>query len=177
MPEPPHRPPSWWMPKIPAPAPPANLTPEQLSRRKRVNAVVLSGIALTLCCCGGVLLFSGGDDDGDQPQPAGSASATAPATAPASASPAASTPVVQLSTRPSVTAAASPRPKASPSPRRSPSTRPPAPPEPTRAKVPDTVYYANCDAVRAAGAAPLYAGEPGYSFKLDRDRDGVACET
>ena len=39
-----------------------------------------------------------------------------------------------------------------------------------------SVYYSNCDAVRAAGAAPLLAGQPGYSFKLDRDRDGSACE-
>ena len=39
-----------------------------------------------------------------------------------------------------------------------------------------SAYYRNCDAVRAAGKAPLYAGEPGYSTKLDRDRDGVACE-
>ena len=38
------------------------------------------------------------------------------------------------------------------------------------------VHYANCTAARAAGAAPIYAGEPGYSTKLDRDRDGVACE-
>lgn len=39
------------------------------------------------------------------------------------------------------------------------------------------VYYANCDAVRAAGAAPLYAGQPGYETpRLDRDGDGVACE-
>lgn len=37
-------------------------------------------------------------------------------------------------------------------------------------------YYANCSAARAAGAAPLYAGQPGYSSKLDRDGDGVACE-
>ncbi|WP_349303983.1 excalibur calcium-binding domain-containing protein [Rhodococcus sp. Q] len=36
--------------------------------------------------------------------------------------------------------------------------------------------YANCSAVRAAGAAPIYAGQPGYSSKLDRDGDGVACE-
>ena len=36
--------------------------------------------------------------------------------------------------------------------------------------------YANCDAVRAAGAAPIYAGQPGYSRKLDRDGDGVGCE-
>jgi hypothetical protein len=38
------------------------------------------------------------------------------------------------------------------------------------------VYYQNCAAVRAAGAAPLYAGQPGYSRKLDRDGDGIACE-
>ncbi|NJJ37791.1 nuclease precursor [Paenibacillus sp. 7028] len=40
----------------------------------------------------------------------------------------------------------------------------------------DSVYYKNCTAVRNAGAAPIYAGEPGYSRKLDRDGDGVACE-
>lgn len=39
-----------------------------------------------------------------------------------------------------------------------------------------TVSYANCGEVRAARAAPLYAGQPGYSRKLDRDGDGVACE-
>jgi outer membrane biosynthesis protein TonB len=38
------------------------------------------------------------------------------------------------------------------------------------------VYYQNCDAARAAGAAPLYAGQPGYRSALDRDGDGVACE-
>jgi len=38
------------------------------------------------------------------------------------------------------------------------------------------VSYKNCDAVRAAGAAPIYRGEPGYSAKLDRDDDGVGCE-
>ncbi|SEI66195.1 SH3 domain-containing protein [Deinococcus reticulitermitis] len=38
------------------------------------------------------------------------------------------------------------------------------------------VYYANCTAARAAGAAPIYAGEPGYRSRLDRDNDGVACE-
>jgi hypothetical protein len=39
-----------------------------------------------------------------------------------------------------------------------------------------TVYYANCTAARAAGAAPLHAGEPGYRSALDRDKDGIACE-
>lgn len=51
-------------------------------------------------------------------------------------------------------------------------------PEPASvpAPAPAATYYQNCTAVRAAGAAPLYAGSPGYSSKLDRDGDGVACE-
>jgi Excalibur calcium-binding domain len=40
----------------------------------------------------------------------------------------------------------------------------------------DDVYFPNCSAARAAGAAPIREGEPGYAPKLDRDRDGVACE-
>jgi|GEM_PF-4099699 len=38
------------------------------------------------------------------------------------------------------------------------------------------VYYRNCDAARAAGAAPIRIGQPGYRPPLDRDGDGVACE-
>jgi hypothetical protein len=41
---------------------------------------------------------------------------------------------------------------------------------------PAAVYYANCAAARAAGAAPLRAGQPGYREQMDGDRDGVACE-
>ena len=37
-------------------------------------------------------------------------------------------------------------------------------------------YFANCSAARAAGAAPVREGDPGYSRKLDRDGDGVGCE-
>jgi Excalibur calcium-binding domain len=37
-------------------------------------------------------------------------------------------------------------------------------------------YYANCAAARAAGAAPLHKGDPGYRSGLDRDGDGTACE-
>ncbi|MCI7671317.1 MAG: excalibur calcium-binding domain-containing protein [Schaalia hyovaginalis] len=39
-----------------------------------------------------------------------------------------------------------------------------------------SAYYPNCSAARAAGVTPLYAGDPGYSRKLDRDGDGIACE-
>ena len=49
-------------------------------------------------------------------------------------------------------------------------TAPPAP-----AAQPD-VYYKNCDAARAAGAAPVHRGDPGYRAGLDRDNDGIGCE-
>jgi len=38
------------------------------------------------------------------------------------------------------------------------------------------VYFANCAAARAAGAAPVRIGSPGYGRHLDRDGDGVGCE-
>jgi len=38
------------------------------------------------------------------------------------------------------------------------------------------VYFPNCSAARAAGAAPIRVGEAGYASHLDRDGDGVACE-
>lgn len=39
------------------------------------------------------------------------------------------------------------------------------------------VHYRSCAAVRAAGKAPLMADQPGYRSGLDRDHDGMACET
>lgn len=36
--------------------------------------------------------------------------------------------------------------------------------------------YANCTEARAAGAAPVRRGEPGYGPHLDRDNDGIGCE-
>jgi hypothetical protein len=63
-------------------------------------------------------------------------------------------------------------------------TPPPAAPAPrvVPAPVPQTpagsaIYYKNCAATRAAGAAPIQKGEPGYRSALDRDRDGTACDT
>lgn len=41
---------------------------------------------------------------------------------------------------------------------------------------PVPVYYENCDAARAAGAAPVRLGDPGYAGHLDGDSDGVGCE-
>lgn len=38
------------------------------------------------------------------------------------------------------------------------------------------VYFRSCAAARAAGYSRMRVGEPGYSRRLDRDGDGVACE-
>jgi hypothetical protein len=82
-----------------------------------------------------------------------------------------------------------PTPSASPSPTPSPSpsTTPTPSPEPTTAEptpeptaqpepAPQQAYYSSCREAKAAGAAPLYRGDPGYRSRLDRDGDGVACE-
>ena len=54
---------------------------------------------------------------------------------------------------------------------------PPSPPPSAPSDQPDSgVYYQNCTAARAAGAAPIQIGEPGYRKSLDRDNDGIACE-
>ena len=42
---------------------------------------------------------------------------------------------------------------------------------------PATAYFANCTDAKAAGAAPLRRSDPGYRSALDRDGDGIACET
>ncbi|MCP9000383.1 excalibur calcium-binding domain-containing protein [Pseudarthrobacter sp. RMG13] len=52
----------------------------------------------------------------------------------------------------------------------------PAPAPAPVVQAPAAVYYANCTAARAAGAAPIYAGTPGYGTHLDRDRDGIGCD-
>jgi hypothetical protein len=52
----------------------------------------------------------------------------------------------------------------------------PAPAQPAPQAPSEGVSYANCDAVRAAGAAPIRTGDPGWQQKFDRDGDGVGCE-
>ena len=75
-----------------------------------------------------------------------------------------------------------PRPRATPQPNR---IQPQATPQPNRAQPqpapqptppPIDVSFKNCQQVRAAGRAPIHAGQPGYGRHLDRDGDGVACE-
>jgi excalibur calcium-binding domain-containing protein len=50
------------------------------------------------------------------------------------------------------------------------------PPEPVVRSGAAEVHYRNCAAAWAAGAAPIYIGEPGYEPRLDGDSDGIACE-
>ncbi|WP_327113530.1 excalibur calcium-binding domain-containing protein [Nocardia sp. NBC_01730] len=59
-----------------------------------------------------------------------------------------------------------------------PESRPAAPATPPAPAAPPagSVRYSNCSDAKAAGAAPLHRGDPGYSSRLDRDGDGVACE-
>lgn len=49
-----------------------------------------------------------------------------------------------------------------------------AAPEPSPA---GDVSYASCAEVKAAGAAPIHAGQPGFSPKFDGNGDGVGCES
>lgn len=71
------------------------------------------------------------------------------------------------------------------SPAPAPAARPPAstqrPPSEIQRAVPATPQggswsYKNCTEARAAGAAPVRRGEPGYGPHLDRDGDGIGCE-
>jgi len=90
------------------------------------------------------------------------------------------------------TPAPAPRSTAAPAPKPAPVPAPavvvPAPvPVPVPAPVPDPVpapapapdvFYQNCTAVKAAGAAPIYPGDPGWQDKFDgNDNDGIGCES
>ncbi len=43
-------------------------------------------------------------------------------------------------------------------------------------RVPAGRAFANCGEAKAAGAAPVHRGDPGYGRHLDRDNDGIGCE-
>ena len=40
----------------------------------------------------------------------------------------------------------------------------------------ENIHFSSCKEAWANGYADIHKGEPGYSAKLDRDHDGVACE-
>lgn len=41
----------------------------------------------------------------------------------------------------------------------------------------EALWFANCTEARAAGYSNIQRGQPGYAPKLDRDNDGIACES
>lgn len=52
----------------------------------------------------------------------------------------------------------------------------PTTPPPASPAAPVDTPFRNCSEARAAGAAPVHRGDPGYGPHLDRDGDGIGCE-
>lgn len=176
------------------------------AKRKKWPFVVGAAVLGVLLCCGGVTVVGLVAGDPAKPaataprlvSPVSSAPAQEPAaaatttsasaattvpTSPVVTAPVATSPVVTVPTPARTTSKpATVKPKPRPTTAKPTTTKPttraatkkPATKKPTTE--PAEVYYANCTAVRAAGADPIRRGDPGYSRKLDRDGDGVACE-
>jgi len=123
----------------------------------------------------------GGDDEG---RAVSGAPATAPTTTPAPIRPAAAAPVVTSAPRPTTTRPVPTTTRPAPTTTPAPKPKPQPEPAPQRAVAVDddedgagsSVYFKDCSAARAAGAAPVRRGDPGYASRLDRDGDGVGCE-
>ena len=141
--------------------------------------------AATAGVLAGALLLTGCSSSVRAPKvtPSASSSSTSASVSPSVSATPSSSPTPSVSATPSE----SPSPTVTPSPvptteapAQAPAAEAPAqqaPAQPVQqAPAQSSVYYKNCDAVRAAGAAPLHRGEPGYRPGLDSDGDGVACE-
>ena len=125
------------------------------------TACVVSVMSLALAGCGA-------DGEGEEPStvlPAANTEELTPTPTPTAAP--TTTPT------PTATPEATPEPTPKATPQATPKPTPKATPKPQ----PAVVSYANCTAVKAAGKAPIRRGQPGYSTNLDRDGDGIACET
>lgn len=148
---------------------------------KRLALIALVGAMIITGACGN----GSTDADGVQaasvdetlPFAATTSSAASPTTAEAT-----TTTAPPTTTRPSTTAAPTTTPPTAPPTTAAPITAPTTTAEPVSVTaappVSDTgVYYQNCTAAKAAGAAPVYRGDPGYGGHLDRDGDGIGCES
>lgn len=131
-------------------------TRRPLARDIKIGFALLGFIALGLCCAGGTII-----NTINSGQPAAHSASPSPTRR------AVSTPTAQPTSAEDVLAELNTTPASS-----APATTPAA----TRKASAKPVYYGSCDAVRAAGKAPLRKGQPGYRTGLDRDRDGRACE-
>lgn len=175
--QPPHPPhPHWQHPT--APQPPA----KKKAGWQQISLIAFS--VVVLCCGGAGIISTFADDPADQNKAAGLTAAGPDAEQ--TAGPAVTTPpTTAATTEPAAPQATSPEPsptRTRTTPAARPTTSRPVPkpttkkptPKPTT-KAPAAVYYKNCDAVRAAGAAPIRVGDPGYARHLDRDGDGQGC--
>jgi len=133
------------------------LKSDRMSRRTAFNGMVM-GVAAWIIA---ILVSVGSLGAGDAPV------ALAEGTAPTPTSTPEPTPEPVPTPAETPAEAAAPEPVAST----------PAPAAAPAAPTPAATFFQNCDAVRAAGAAPIYTGQPGYSRTLDRDGDGVGCES
>ena len=142
--------------------------------------------AATAGVLAGALLLAGCSSSVRAPKvtPSASSSSTSASASPSVSATPSSSPTPSASATPSPTVIPSPVPTTE-APAQAPAAEAPsaqAPAAPVseapaqQAPAQSSVYYKNCDAVRAAGAAPLHRGEPGYRPGLDSDGDGVACE-
>ncbi|MDX5456987.1 excalibur calcium-binding domain-containing protein [Micromonospora tulbaghiae] len=130
-----------------------------------IKVLLVSGVAV-LTCCGGLLGI--GIAAGPAAEPSKAPEKAVAQEVPTVTVPTTAAPTPEVST-------VSPEPSPSPTTAAPTTAKPASKPSPRKTTAP-AVYYKNCDAVRAAGKAPLRRGEPGYRTGLDRDLDGEACE-
>lgn len=173
----------------PAPRGPDGGRPPARPRRRFRTPLMIGGGVFALLLVIGAMTGGGEEPDADAvPVVAAAAPTTtrpAPPTAPTTTTAAPATSpadvpdqAVDVDRQPvRVPATTRETPAAEPEPRRDPQPEPQraVAPEPEPEPEPAEVYYANCDAVRAAGAAPIRTGQPGYRSGLDRDGDGQGC--
>ena len=142
-----------------------------MGRAGRIVTAVLAalvGLFLAFAALGAILSACGAGQTKPQAPVLSSASSTAPSRAASVVPP---PEPVRTETRTETPSPSHPR-----TPTPTPTVTVTKTPEASEAPANPYVYYKNCDAARAAGAAPLHRGDPGYRSELDRDGDGVACE-
>ncbi|CAM5661271.1 hypothetical protein GCM10010329_24290 [Streptomyces spiroverticillatus] len=146
------------------------------ARRGKKKYALAGGGALLAFFVGIGVGGTGSDGDTPQARTVADVSPAPTVTVSATPPPAPTVTVTETATptepAPTVTVTATETETAAPAPAREPARQE----APAKSSGGGSAYYKNCTAVRNAGKAPLYVGDPGYSRKLDRDGDGVACE-
>ncbi|WP_436520600.1 excalibur calcium-binding domain-containing protein [Actinoplanes sp. HUAS TT8] len=150
---------------MPGPAYPPTATgqprPPAPKKKLTLDKVMLGVVGISAIVACGVSILA---PDSTKPATTNAAASETPSVVVTTEKVAASAPPVAVtqSARPTVTTTA-------------PATRT-AKPTPVRTTV-KPVYYTNCDAVFDAGESDLRKSDPGYRKALDRDGDGIACES